>query len=90
MRLQKRLSKRNSFLLKRKSYDFIRSSTLQDIRKLAVQLLNGHNILVECRESGGRGELVMFVRDQNANDRLAAALAAVTKGGEGAAAEEQA
>ncbi len=54
----------------------------EDVRELAVLLLAEYKIMVESRGRDGRGELLVFVRDRDSDDRLIAALSALTKTGE--------
>ena len=53
----------------------------EDVRELAVLLLAEYKIMVESRGRDGRGELLVFVRDRDSDDRLIAALSALTKTG---------
>ena len=50
-----------------------------DVKKLAALLLDQYKILVSTASTGsGDGTLTVFVRDPKSNDRLCAALAALT------------
>ena len=55
-----------------------------DVKNLAARLLNEHKLLVGTLPDGsGKGKLSVFVRDQESNDRLIAALSALLGPGEG-------
>ncbi|MCR5621986.1 MAG: NTP transferase domain-containing protein [Treponema sp.] len=86
VRLKEALSALKQVTLKRPSFNrlILRLDAYPgeaDMQKLAVRFLDEYKIMASVQGTDGRGELTIFVRDRESNDRLVAALSALAEAG---------